>query len=238
VGRWARERPRFGEALLAARRAAGGPFVGGRSSYCVETAQAIFDRVCAGEALTAICRDADMPVAATVYKWRAERPEFAQALAEAMALRAEGFFERGWEMAEAATPDTAYLTHVRLTQLRWHVGKLAPKKYGAPQQMADGETKDGGGLTVVVKKFVLDDDTPGGRESDEPAQVLYRLTAEQVAGEIVGEHPAVAAWEADEPEREAGRTAFARAKAAALADGVAVNGTPPAQYWDRAEGED
>jgi hypothetical protein len=89
-----------------------------------------------------------------------------------------------------------------------------------------------------VKKFVLDDDTPGGRESDEPAQVLYRLTAEQVAGEIVGEHPAVAAWEADEPEREAGRTAFARAKAAALADGVAVNGTPPAQYWDRAEGED
>ncbi|MFL5298501.1 MAG: hypothetical protein ACJ798_19150 [Phenylobacterium sp.] len=157
ICRWARERPTFAARLLAARQASGQPLrAGGRSSYCVATAEALLARICAGESLSRICRDPDMPVAATVYTWREARPEFAEALAVAFDLRAEGFFDRGWELAEAATPETAYLTHVRLMQLRWHVGKLAPKKYGLPVQMEGGADKDDPdrqGLTVIIKRF-------------------------------------------------------------------------------------
>lgn len=180
VGRWAKDRPTFAEALLAARQAAGGPFRGGRSTYCEATAQAIFERVCAGEALTAVCRDADMPVAATVYKWRAERPEFARALAMAMAIRADGLFEHGWDLAQAATPQTAYLTHVRLGQLRWHVGKLAPKKYGAIKPVEAGGGAGPPALHVYTKRFVLptaEEEAQGqrGRWSEAPAEHLYSM---------------------------------------------------------------
>lgn len=130
VGRWAQDRPKFAADLLAAREAAGGPFRGGRTTYCVATVEAICARVAAGEAVTAICADPDMPVAATVYAWRDRHPEFNNALYEAMDVRADRLFEQGWEMAQAATPKTAYVTQVRLAHLRWHVGKLHPKRYG------------------------------------------------------------------------------------------------------------
>jgi len=137
---WARKRPRFAADLLAAREAAGGPFIGGRSSYCIATVEAICARVAAGEAVTAICADPDMPVAATVYAWRDKHPEFNNALYEAMDVRADRLFEQGWEMAQAATPQTAYLTQVRLAHLRWHVAKLHPKRYGVLKALhAEGE---------------------------------------------------------------------------------------------------
>lgn len=175
VGRWAKERPRFAEALLAARRSAGGPWRGGRTTFCDETAQAIIDRVCEGEALIAVCRDPDMPVAATVYKWRRDQPEFGRALAAAFELRAEGFFERGWEMAEAATPETAYLTRVRLGQLRWHVGKLEPKKYGPQKAFAPPPPDPERALHVYLKNFIMGSDGQPGRWSEEPAKHLYSM---------------------------------------------------------------
>ncbi len=175
VGRWATERPRFGEALLAARRAAGGPWRGGRTTFCDATAQAIIDRICEGEALISVCRDPDMPVAATVYRWRAQQPEFARALAQAFELRAEGFFERGWEIAEAATPETAYLARVKLGQLRWHVGKLAPKKYGALKPFAPPTPDPERVLHVYTKNYVLGSGGEPGRWSEEPARHLYSM---------------------------------------------------------------
>lgn len=135
VGRWTQERPEFAANLLAAREAAGGPFRGGRTTYCVATVEAICARVAAGEALIRICADPDMPVAATVYAWRDKHVEFNDALYEAMDVRADRLFEEGWEMAQAATPQTAYVTHVRLAHLRWHVGKLHPKRYGVLKAM-------------------------------------------------------------------------------------------------------
>src|SRR4051812_29918258 len=59
VGRWVRERPEFGEALMLARVAGGRPARGGGGvwTYCEATARAVFDRLCEGESLTSICRD-------------------------------------------------------------------------------------------------------------------------------------------------------------------------------------
>src|SRR5258708_2688993 len=50
VGRWVREKPEFGEALMLARVAGGRPARGGGGvwTYCEETARAVFDRLCEG----------------------------------------------------------------------------------------------------------------------------------------------------------------------------------------------
>lgn len=186
VCRWTHERRGFAAKYLAARRAAGGPFFGGRSTYCVATAQAIFERVSAGEALISVCRDPAMPVVATVYKWRKEQPEFGQALSAAMAIRAELLFEEGWDLAKAATPKTAHLTQVRLAQLRWHVGKLAPKKYGLIKA-TEAPSGNDGALHVYMKKFIIGSKDEPGRWSDEPAEHKYSMVSVHHKGPTAGQ---------------------------------------------------
>jgi hypothetical protein len=131
VGRWAREKPDFGAALALARVAGGRPALGGGGvwTYCEATARAVFDRLCEGESLTSICADPTMPAMSTVFYWRRAFPEFAETVRLAREIQAERFCEMGWELASGAEPETAYLTHVRLTQLRWMAGVMAPRAY-------------------------------------------------------------------------------------------------------------
>jgi len=133
VGRWAKARPGFGEALMEARVAGGRPLRGGGGvwTYCETTARAIYDRLCEGESMTSICRDPTMPSMSTVFYWRRAFPEFAETVRVAREIQAERFCELSWEMAQGAEPETAYLTHVRLTHLRWMAGTLAPRTYRA-----------------------------------------------------------------------------------------------------------
>ena len=179
VGRWVREKASFAADLWAARVASGQPLrPGGRSTYCVATAGAILERMWAGEAVTVICRDPEMPVAATVYKWRQERPEFAKAFAAAFELRAEGLFERGWELACAVTPETAYATDVKLRHLRWFVGKLSPKKYGPQKAVAPAQQPSE--MNVWTKNYILptaEESAAGqsGRWSQEPSVHAYSM---------------------------------------------------------------
>jgi hypothetical protein len=131
VGMWARQRPDFAEALAQARRAGGRPSRGGGGvwSYCEATAHAIFQRLCDGESLTAIARDPTMPCLSTIFYWRRRIPEFEETVRVAKEIQAERLADLGWEMVQAATPETAYLAHVRLTQLRWMTGVMAPRVY-------------------------------------------------------------------------------------------------------------
>jgi hypothetical protein len=131
VGQWVRARPDFAEALEAARQAGGRPSRGGGGvwTYCEETARAIVQRVSDGESLTSIGKDPTMPCLSTIFYWRRRIPEFEEAVGLAKAIQAERFCDRACELAEAATPETAYLTHVRLTHLRWVTGIMAPRVY-------------------------------------------------------------------------------------------------------------
>lgn len=131
VGRWAKDRPEFGEALAEARVAGGRPARGGGGvwTYCEATARAVYDRLCAGESMTSICADPTMPCHSTVFYWRRAFPEFEETMRVAREIQAERFCEMSWELASAATPETAYLTHVRLTHIRWMAGVMAPKAY-------------------------------------------------------------------------------------------------------------
>lgn len=135
VGRWAREQPDFGAALAEARRTggrgagAGGKYGGGVFTFCDEVADEIFERLCEGESLTAIGRDPTMPCLSTIFYWRRRMPDFEEMVQRGVRIRAERVCDEGWEMACAATPETAYVTQVRLAHLRWMAGVMAPRVF-------------------------------------------------------------------------------------------------------------
>lgn len=160
------------------------------------------ERLCAGEAMCAICADPSMPAASTVYRWMGEQAAFREAVGLARQIQSDRLAEQGLALAEAATPETAYLTDVRLKHLRWFIVKLWPRKYGpvktlaleALAGLADGEAAGdgpgrGGGLTVVVKQL-----TPAtlgapadGEPRYQPGKVLYRIDGAGVRTEGNGE---------------------------------------------------
>src|SRR5204863_5502206 len=102
---------------------------GGVWTYCPEIGDEIFARLCEGESLTAIGRDPSMPCLSTIFYWRQRIPAFEKAVALGKEIQAERACDKAGEIADAATPETAYLAHVRLTQLRWEAGIKAPRVY-------------------------------------------------------------------------------------------------------------
>lgn len=128
--RWLKERPRFAQAMAEARAAAGRRFVGRPSSYCRETAEAIFERLCGGEAVTDICADPDMPAPSTVYKWMRDQPEFGRAVALAREVQGDRLAAEARGIARAVTPASARADEVRLRHFRWDAAKMAPRRYG------------------------------------------------------------------------------------------------------------
>ncbi len=130
VSGWMKKRAVFRASMEAVRQASGRSFVGRPSGYCQATAERIFERLCAGEAMVVICRDPEMPAASTVYRWLKEQPVFRRAVGLAREIQADMLGARGWEMALAAERADAWLTDVRLKHLRWYAGKLSPRVYG------------------------------------------------------------------------------------------------------------
>jgi hypothetical protein len=186
VGRWARERPAFGAALAAARLAGGRPGRGGGGvwTYDLEVAEAICQRIAEGEALTAICEAVEMPCFSTVYNWGRRFPEFAQMMRDAREAQAAFYCDRGWALAMAATPQTAYLTDVRLKQLRWMAGCLAPRVYGAKRVEPEAAREV---LTTLVRTFIAEVDPVTGKEK------VVSLCPNPVTGEV--ERTDVPGWQ-------------------------------------------
>jgi hypothetical protein len=127
---WARERPAFARIFRRARAIGGRDGPGRPSSYCPATAHEIVVRVSEGESLSAIAEDPAMPPMRTIFRWRIFEPEFEEELRVAREAVAERFSDLGWKLAMEATPETAYLTRVRLGQLRWQAALLAPRTHG------------------------------------------------------------------------------------------------------------
>jgi hypothetical protein len=182
VAVWARARPEFAAALLEARRAGGRPArangkgCGGVWTYCEATAHEIFERLCEGQSLTAIARDPSMPSLSTIFYWRRKIPEFAETVRVAKEIQAERFCDLGWEMAEAATPKTAYLTQVRLAQLRWMAGVMAPRVFRLKPVEAPAPREE---LKVLVRHFEVEVDPQTGKRT----VVAYRPNPETGAVE-------------------------------------------------------
>lgn len=129
LAKWMKDKPDVREAVTLARDAGGRPLGqrGPASTYSEAVAGEIFERLCEGESLCAIGRDPTMPSISTIFRWRRRRADFEDAIQDGRQIQGEMFCDLGWEIARAATPETAYLTHVRLTHLRWTAGVMAPR---------------------------------------------------------------------------------------------------------------
>jgi hypothetical protein len=159
VYRWSRDRAAFARALARAR-ALGASVAGARIyGFCPAAANEIVARVSEGEMLTLICADPHLPSLRTVMRWRESEPEFAEDLRQARAGLAERLSDLGWRMALEATPETAYLTRVRLGQLRWTASVLGPRTHGRLKATEPPEPPQ---VTVVrYRHFKIEENAKG-----------------------------------------------------------------------------
>ena len=130
VWSWTKKHPKFARLYAKAKVLGERDGFGASRSYCEVTATEIAARVSEGESLAAIAREPGMPSLSTIFRWARQEPGFAENLSVAKMAMAERFAEMGWTLAMEATPETAYLTQVRLKQLRWTCAILSPTTYG------------------------------------------------------------------------------------------------------------
>jgi hypothetical protein len=125
--------------------------VGRPSDFTEELAAEICDRLAAGEPLTKICSDENMPGRTTIYAWRHAHPEFLNKYARAREDSGEIWAERALQAALNADPVTAVANRLKFDALRWYASKLAPRTYGDKiQHVGDG----GGPVTLTVNTGV------------------------------------------------------------------------------------
>lgn len=162
VHRWAGLVPEFAEAMRKARLKARHERVGahrdqrrdrawrrGRSwarpdAYSLAAGEEICRRIAGGQSMLAVCAAPDMPVAATVYEWLRNHPDFAEQYVEAREAQAELMADLAWEIALRADRESAPVARLQFDVIRWRAARLAPKAYMA----------EGGRRKPVVQVFV------------------------------------------------------------------------------------
>ena len=101
-----------------------------------EASEELHDRICLriseGESLRQICKDADMPSRATVFRWLEHDPIFETKRARASALQGDWLFDEMSEIEDGTLSGKIDPTVARvvLSSKQWRAAKLAPKKYG------------------------------------------------------------------------------------------------------------
>lgn len=115
------------------------------SSYSAQTANSICERLIEGESLRAICRDENMPNAATVCRWLALHDDFREQYAHARIAQADTLADEILDIADDSSLDTKIVgederevcntefvqrSKLRIDARKWLAGKMAPKKYG------------------------------------------------------------------------------------------------------------
>lgn len=107
--------------------------------YCEPIAEMILARISAGEDLTAISKDGDMPSLPTIYKWLHSTPSFAEAYAHAREVQAEGLAARAQQIAERThlqlpngmfVPADPQRDRLAVDTLKWRAAHLKPKTWG------------------------------------------------------------------------------------------------------------
>ena len=127
--------------LIATERVIHKPGVLGCSP---EIAQAICDRIAAGESLRGICLDKTMPGLRTVSDWltRDDCTEFRDKYARARAEQQDHAADEQVDVARRAADGDIDPAGARVLceSLRWRACKLAPKKYGDRQHIEHSGT--------------------------------------------------------------------------------------------------
>jgi hypothetical protein len=119
------------------------------------------------------------------------------------AIQAERFCDLACELAAEATPQTAYLTHVRLTHLRWTAGVMAPKVFRLKPVEAPAERKE---LNVLMRRFEIEPDPERPGKNRVVAYCPNPETGEVEREDVPGwrEPPGVSMSRGFMPDRDAG----------------------------------
>ncbi len=117
---------------------------GRNTDYTQELADNICERISTGESLRSICKDADMPRLATIFRWLANNKSFSDQYARAREEQAETLADEIVQIADDGLNDT-YVdengnqrtdqdviarSRLRVEARKWVASKLKPKKYG------------------------------------------------------------------------------------------------------------
>lgn len=137
------------------------------TDYNQKVADAICERLCVGESLRSICKDATMPHIATVFRWLAKDVLFSEQYTRAREEQAEALADEIVQIADDGLNDT-YVdengnkrtdqdviarSRLRVEARKWVASKLKPKKYGEKMQ-----TELSGSLKVTSAKDLTDDE--------------------------------------------------------------------------------
>lgn len=99
------------------------------STYTEEIAAAILDRLEQGESLLSICRTEGMPPENTVRRWVTEdREGFSAKYARSRDIGLDHQADRIIEIAD--TEEDPARARVMIDARKWHLSKMAPKRYG------------------------------------------------------------------------------------------------------------
>ncbi|MDO8377424.1 hypothetical protein [Phenylobacterium sp.] len=120
-------------------------------------ARAVCERLAAGsQGLEAVCAAPDLPSSATVYRWLADYPEFADQYGEARRIQAHRMFDEARAIAKAATAKSVAVAKLRIDTLKWQAAKLAPRVYGA--RVERDLEPEAPVINVQVRDFCLEDE--------------------------------------------------------------------------------
>lgn len=136
---------------------------GGRPTiYSEELAQVICESLMVGMSLRKICELDGMPAISTVMQWLASGKDgFMEQYAHARQVQAEYLLDELIDIADDSVDDYEIVNgeerlnqeHIQRAKLRidtrkWNIEKLAPKKYGAKQQL-EHTGSNGGAIETV-----------------------------------------------------------------------------------------
>ena len=103
--------------------------IGRPTKHTKELANDICELISEGKSLRSVCRQDDMPVMSTIWRWIGENEDFQKQYAQATEERAEALAEDMLEIADDLKGDTAR-DKLRIDTRKWAASKMKPKKYG------------------------------------------------------------------------------------------------------------
>jgi hypothetical protein len=121
-----------------------------------------------------------MPNRASVYRWLADRPDFAARVDRAREAAADHSVSKARAIAEKCTSETANADRVKISHYQWEATRMAPKKYG-DRRVTETLGKDGGPLIDRNEVVPLD----ASKLSYEERQILEKVF-QRVKGEAQG----------------------------------------------------
>lgn len=111
--------------------------MGRPTDFNEELANRILERMCEGETVTQICKDADMPNKSTVFLWSVNKPDFSDRYLMAVKVLGQCRVDKIPEVIEDMRQGLIdhSMANVELNAIKWEGSKFYPKMYGDKQQV-------------------------------------------------------------------------------------------------------